>query len=255
VADPTLPEIPENVTERSPVLQRRHIDQSPGDEARRMSDEQQSTSEPSPVEEGVSLAQFLESVSPGQTRKITTSIAVRSTSQGRATEFRLILPEIQLHCSSDACNGERLFRTEDESYIVRGRGWNFDYVNYWCGNCQKQTRIYALAVVVETDAEQKKPIGVRCYKFGELLPYDPPTPSRLISLLGTGRDLFLKGRRCEIQGLGIGAFAYYRRVVEDQKNRILAEIIKAAQTISAPPETIAALQGAQKEHQVSQGYR
>jgi hypothetical protein len=63
--------------------------------------------------------------------------------------------------------------------------------------------------------------------------------------------LFLRGRRCENQGLGIGAFVYYRRVVEDQKNRILAEIIKVAQTISAPPEAIVALEGAQKEHQFS----
>jgi len=60
--------------------------------------------------------------------------------------------------------------------------------------------------------------------------------------------LFLKGRRCEIQGLGIGAFVYYRRVVEGQKNRILTEIIKVAQAISAPPEAIAALQAAQSEH-------
>jgi hypothetical protein len=68
-------------------------------------------------------------------------------------------------------------------------------------------------------------------------------------LLGAGRELFLKGRRCEIQGLGIGAFIYYRRVVEDQKNKILAEIIKVAETISAPPATIAALSAAQSEHQ------
>ena len=61
--------------------------------------------------------------------------------------------------------------------------------------------------------------------------------------------MFLKGRRCEIQGLGIGAFVYYRRVVEDQKDRILAEIIKVAQAISAPAEAIAALQAAQSEHQ------
>ena len=61
----------------------------------------------------------------------------------------------------------------------------------------------------------------------------------------------MKGRRCENQGLGIGAFAYYRRVVENQKNRILAEIIRVAQSISAPAETISALQGAQNEPQFS----
>src|SRR5262249_3318687 len=89
---------------------------------------------------------------------------------------------------------------------------------------------------------------LQCYKFGELPAYGPPTPSRLISLLGPGRELFLKGRRCEIQGLGIGAFVYYRRVVEGQ---ILAEILKVAQTISAPQEAIDALQAAEAENQFS----
>ena len=98
--------------------------------------------------------------------------------------------------------------------------------------------------------------GNRLQRIAINLESFPPTarrrPSRLIPLLGPGRELFLKGRRCEIQGLGIGAFVYYRRVVEDQKNRILAEIIKVAQTISAPQEAIDALQAAQAEHQFSE---
>jgi hypothetical protein len=81
--------------------------------------------------------------------------------------------------------------------------------------------------------------------------YGPPTPSRLISLIGPDRELFLKGRRCENQGLGIGAFGYYRRVVENQKNRILGEILKLAQKIDAQPEMIAALEAAKKETQFS----
>ncbi len=217
-----------------------------------MSDEQQSTtSEPAQAEESIPPAQFLESVSPGQVRKITTRITVQAKDQsGNPTRLRVRLPEIQLHCPSDACNGERFFRIEDEddSYtVLRGTDWNDEYVTYKCANCQKQTKTFSLALRITLDAE-KAPGATHCYKFGELPPYGPPTPSRLISLLGAGRELFLKGRRCEIQGLGIGAFVYYRRVVEGQKNRILTEIIKVAQAISAPPEAIAALQAAQSEH-------
>jgi hypothetical protein len=51
--------------------------------------------------------------------------------------------------------------------------------------------------------------------------------------------------------LGIGAFGYYRRVVENQKNRILGEILKLAQKIDAQPEMIAALEAAKKETQFS----
>ena len=43
----------------------------------------------------------------------------------------------------------------------------------------------------------------------------------------------MKGRRCGNLGLGIGAFVYYRRVVENQKSRILDEIIKVI-TVDMP---------------------
>jgi hypothetical protein len=70
-------------------------------------------------------------------------------------------------------------------------------------------------------------------------------------MLGDNRDLFMKGRRCESQSLGIGAFVYYRRVVENQRAAILGQIIKIAKTINAPAETIELLQRSQAENQFS----
>jgi hypothetical protein len=218
-----------------------------------MSDEQQSAPEPTQVEEAIPLAQFLESVSPGQVRNVITAIAGYAAHRSGPPSRSLIftLPEIQLHCPSDVCNGELFFRTvdDDELRFEDDAEWHNEYVTYKCANCQKQTKTFALAVRIESHAQGQ--VVASCYKFGEFPPYGPRTPSRLTSLLGADRDLFLKGRRCEIQGLGIGAFVYYRRVVEHQKTRILAEIIKVAETISAPQETIDALQAAQKEHQFS----
>ena len=86
-------------------------------------------------------------------------------------------------------------------------------------------------------------------KFGESPGFGMPTPTRLLKLLGDQKDTFLKGRRCENQGLGIGAFVYYRRVVEHQKNRFLAEIISAAKLLNASGEQIAALEAAKDETQ------
>jgi hypothetical protein len=215
-------------------------------------DQQPSASEPAQPEETIALAQFLESVSPGQVRKVTTRTVTTHTEQGQAVRFRFSLPEIQLHCPSDACNGERFFRVdedEDHLYIRDQKVWNFTYVKYKCANCQKQEKTFSLAIMINPGERQST--AAYCYKFGELPAYGPPTSSRLISLLGPGRELFLKGRRCEIQGLGIGAFVYYRRVVEDQKSRILVEIIKVAQTLSAPQEATNTLQAAQAEHQFS----
>src|SRR3954471_5188569 len=89
-----------------------------------------------------------------------------------------------------------------------------------------------------------------CYKFGEYPVFGPPTPTRLMKLLGDDdRETFLKGRRCENQGLGIGAFAYYRRVVENQRNRILDEVIRACEKVRAPTSMIKTLEDAKKETQ------
>ena len=88
-------------------------------------------------------------------------------------------------------------------------------------------------------------------KHGEYPAFGPPASKRLLTLLGTGRDTFLKGRRAETQGLGIGAFAYYRRVVENLKNTLIDEIIRVAQRVNSPALTIEALKSAREEFQFS----
>jgi hypothetical protein len=212
---------------------------------------EQSTSEPTQAVESIPFAEFLESVPPAQTRPVVPEVTLADAdNSGRPTSFRLYIPQIQLHCPSDSCNGERFFRAEESSTTLSTKRWNYEYITYTCANCQKQTKTFAVAVSFHTD-QQNEPPSMSCYKFGEFPPYGPPTPARLISLIGPDRELFLKGRRCENQGLGIGAFVYYRRVVEDQKNRIIGEIIKVAEVISAPPETIAVLKEAQQDHQFS----
>lgn len=193
-------------------------------------------------EKAISFAEFLESTPPSKYTLITDL----GEQLGRVQSNELFLPEIQLHCANDACNGIRFFRCVAEELVVPVGILDFVYLKYCCSNCQISEKIFSLAVRIS----QSKKSG-RCYKFGEAPPYGPPTPPRLISLIGPDRETFLMGRRCENQGLGIGAFAYYRRVVENQKNRILDEIIKVSQKLSLPPEKIGMLEKAKAENQFS----
>jgi hypothetical protein len=71
----------------------------------------------------------------------------------------------------------------------------------------------------------------------------------LLQLAGSNAALLKKGRRSENQSLGIGAFAYYRRVVEDQKNKLIDEILKAVERLGGNAETLAKIQKAKAEHQ------
>jgi hypothetical protein len=92
---------------------------------------------------------------------------------------------------------------------------------------------------------------IEAEKLGEWPEFSPPTHPKLISLVGPDKELFLKGRRAELAGLGIGAMAYYRRIVEDQKNRLLGEIIRVARKVSAPESAIKKLEEAMVETQFS----
>lgn len=189
----------------------------------------------------ISLAAFLENTPPSQVTNIAELVEVKY--EGTRIIYSCLTPEIQLHCPHDACNGMRFFRcTNDSSRAISHSAFSYFYLSYICSNCKKYTKVFSLAA-----RKAKNDISGQCYKFGELPNYGPPTPARLIKLIGPDRELFLKGRRCENQGLGIGAFVYYRRVVESQKNRILDEIIKVSRILDAPPATIKALETAQKE--------
>jgi len=70
-----------------------------------------------------------------------------------------------------------------------------------CSNCQQYGKTFSVAIEIQA-GEEKRPACVSCHKIGEHPPYDPPTPSRLISLIEPDRELFLKGRQVKIGGLG-----------------------------------------------------
>ena len=195
------------------------------------------------------LSEFLQSTPPNQWRHIS-DLSVRRTLRPYGNVIKEInKPELALHCPDDLCNGVRFFRytavfpsTETD---LQENSVNYLYIIYQCSNCKKSRKVYSLAAIIST-IEQSQGM---CYKLGEYPPYGPPVPSRLIKLIGPDRDVFLKGRNCENQGLGIGAFTYYRRVVENQKNRILTEIVKVSEKIGAPQDKIDTLHEAIKETQ------
>lgn len=76
-----------------------------------------------------------------------------------------------------------------------------------------------------------------------------------MKLVGPDRELLMKGRRSENMGLGVGAFAYYRQVVENQKNRLLEEIKKIAKLSGAPEDDLEAFDRAINETQFQKAVR
>ena len=192
------------------------------------------------------LAEFLEGTAPGIVTNIADLAEPQHLSSGRYTGHQFLAPDIQLHCGSDSCNATMFFRRTASPPSLPPDKWDFFFVTYRCSNCRGTEKTFSLAALWN-----KGTTSGQCYKFGEIPEYGPPTAARLIKLIGPDRDIFLKGRRCENQGLGIGAFVYYRRVVENQKDRILGEIISVAKKLNAGDEAVIKLEAAKAETQFS----
>lgn len=181
-------------------------------------------------------AHFLERTPPGTTEDIEDLF--------KGQTFEVTSTDIQLHCDSEKCNGVRFFYARLTPTIKYSYGEDV-FITYWCRNCQYRAKTFALHI---SDLAGK---AGKAMKYGEVPFYGPPLPSRVISLVGPDRELFLRGRRCENQGLGIGAFAYYRRVVENQKGRLIDEIARVAKRLGASAPTIEAFEKAANEIQFS----
>jgi hypothetical protein len=193
------------------------------------------------------MADFLESTSPAQAIKVADAYKNQVASSGFVTGRQLSVPEINLHCPTDICNGRRIFRySEGARSIPHPAPW-LTYIHYLCSNCRRTRKIFSLYVAIESESGEST--SATCFKFGEHPPYGPPTPTRLLRLFGKDRDIFLKGRQCENHALGIGAFVYYRRVVESHKDQIIDEIAKVAEKVS--PDLVPLLQKAKAENQFS----
>lgn len=185
-------------------------------------------------------SEFLVSVPPGTPARIPDLVGSRTT-----PARTIATPDLLLHCNSETCRGERIFAAVGRPTAVPDQATNV-FVTYSCRNCTQEQRTYALLLIVDEPGKA----GLAA-KIGEWPPFGPPTPARVISMVGPDRDLFLKGRRSENQGLGVGAFAYYRRVVEEQRSRLLQEIIRVARKVGARPESIRTLEAAAAEQQFS----
>jgi hypothetical protein len=194
-----------------------------------------------PEPKGRDWADFLANAPPDSSSEIR-NLWERSGSNN----FRTKTPDFVLYCDSE-CDGFRVFTFESGSIYLHDKNWDFDFLHYRCRNCQKKTKSFALALTMRGNAGEGTAV-----KLGEIPPFGPHTPARVFQLIGEeNRELFLQGRRAENRGMGIGAFAYYRRVVENQKTRIIEQIAKVAVKLGAKPEVVAEFEAAAKETQFS----
>jgi hypothetical protein len=162
----------------------------------------------------------------------------------KGTPPELYTPELELYCASDSCRSLRYCNCSGKITLTTIPPSPTEvYLRYRCRSCNGETKIYSLRVLAAG-----RPAG-EAWKIGEWPRFAPRMSRRLVRLIEPDRELYLQGRLAESLGMGIGAFGYYRRVIENQKNRLLDQIIKVASSSNAPPDTIGRLENAKNESQ------
>jgi hypothetical protein len=187
--------------------------------------------------DAIDLKAFLENIPPGKEMYIE-----QFTWAHRNGQTYIAAPRLELYCQSEACNGTRFF--EPEQVTISGDEPLLRFLAYKCKNCNASSKTYSLRGSYDKDAKKWA-----VEKFGEIPSFGPPTPSRALTLIRGERELYVLGRRCENQGMGIGAFVYYRRVIESQKGRILDELARVIKAISPQDPILADIQEAKKQNQ------
>ncbi len=141
-------------------------------------------------------------------------------------------PAIFLRCDSDNCRADMWFDCQDYSGSLEYQKWIAARFQYRCRHCNRTTKWFAF-LAKWTDSSSAEAI-----KLGEEPPFGPHTPPGVISLVGPARELFLKGRASEARGLGIGAFTYYRRVVDSQWERLINAAIGVSERLELPSDIL-----------------
>ncbi len=155
-------------------------------------------------------AEFLADTPPGVTEEIEDLFKEGSSFAVNVEDIKISDTDIQIYCGNHECRGIRFFHTISLPKVnINAMGYDDVFVDYWCRNCQYNEKTFALRVT----RPDTSGLGGTAMKFGELPPFGPPVPTQLVSLVGPDRDAFLRGRRAENQGLGIGAFAYLPIIV------------------------------------------
>ena len=162
---------------------------------------------------------------------------------GTTPIWSIFSPRIQLYCDLD--KGFRWFQTESQIYC---EPWTYKFITYRCRDCGESSKTFAVLIT----QDKEKPANVTVMKLGEYPPFGSHVAPRLQKMLSKeDLELYRKGLRSEREGHGIGAAAYYRRVVENQWKALVEKLRDAAVKLGSQPQKLAVFDEALQQTQFS----
>ena len=173
----------------------------------------------------VTWKSFLETTPPN------TPVRISGLAVSHGNAWKIVNPYIELHCEHD--DGVRRFAPASSNFFLAQPPItpSYKFIAYLCRDCLSSTKTFA--VLIQNDESTFEDFGtVEVMKLGEYPPFSAPISSRIQKLLSdSDLELYRKGVRAEAQGLRIGAATYFRRIVDEQWQRLVQEIRRAAERL------------------------
>lgn len=168
---------------------------------------------------------------------------------------KLPKPAIHMHCWR--CDSDQTFNMINEYYEVDhapdvnsvGKTLRARYV---CSACRESTRLFFIHFGIEKIKEKNEEGKdmerqvMSMMKVGQNPSWSIEMDKELEKLLGDHSDFYKRGLVCESQGYGIGAFAYYRRIVEEVIDELLVSIEGLLTDAAEKKKYVAALEEVKK---------
>lgn len=154
-------------------------------------------------------------------------------------------PSLSLHCSSPECGGDHFFDCQDayRSHVLNPGTLRDVSLYYTCRHCRRSQKVYMVRVKHSSSGKGE------ALKIGEYPPTVPETSRATLALVEEHKDVYFKGRRAENQNLGMGAYAYYRRIVEELRGKLFDALIETGKRLRVDPQVLKTLGDAREERQ------
>ncbi len=156
----------------------------------------------------------------------------------------------KLYCGNEGCMGYKFFEMQNESHTnISLRKAVIHKLIFRCCNCTQTVYEFYLKISSTVKENTDNNSIFKIQKVGQFPRHGKTIPNKASKLIGKERNLFFKGSISENQGMGIGAFSYYRRVLDSQKDKIFDEIIKVLNITSGNELLIQEITKAKAESQ------
>lgn len=189
---------------------------------------------------------FLESTPAYVERRFENLVHDMTPSNPRGCAWGFPSPRIQLYCEVD--DGVRSFNPGPDD-AVHCSQYKTLFIEYTCRDCGQWIKTFALILNPDVTA---KPSTLTAIKLGEHPPFGSHLAKRLQNMLSsTDLELYRKGLRTEREGQGIGAAAYFRRVVDNQWRTLVKKLRDAAEKLGTPLEKLKVFEEALAQPQFS----